>query len=48
MPNESLQEYTQQFTDLVNQATDTDHTAVTCQVTIALFFRYLFNKEIEK
>ena len=46
--NETLQEYKQGFTDFVIQTTTMDPTAVTCQVTILLFSRHLFNKEIEK
>ena len=45
---EALQEYIQRFTDLVIQATGTDLTAMTCQVTTDLFIRHLFNKEIKK
>ena len=46
--NEMLQEYIQRFTDLVIQATGTDPTTMICQVTLALFIRHPFNKEIKK
>ena len=46
--NETLQEYIQRFIDLAIQATGTGPTAVTCQVTILLFIRQLFHKEIQK
>ena len=43
--NGTLQEYTQRFTDLVIHAMDADPTTVTCQVTVILFIRHLFNKK---
>ena len=46
--NETLQEYIQRYTDLVIHATGADLTSVTCQVTIILFIRHFFNKEIKK
>ena len=45
---ETLQEYIQRFTDFMICATCVDPTSVTCQVTIILFIRQLFNKEIKK
>ena len=46
--NKTLLEHVQRFTDLVVHTTGTDPTPVTCQVTIVLFIRHLFNKEIRK
>ena len=46
--NETLQEYIQRLTDLIIHATSTDPTSVTCQVTIILFIRHLFKREIKK
>ena len=42
---ETLLEYIQRFTNLVIQAICTDPTTVTCQVTLVLFIKHLFNKE---
>ena len=46
--NETVQEYIPRCSDLVIHTTGTDPTVVTCQVTIVLFIRYLFNKKIKK
>ena len=46
--NETLQEYIQGFTDFVIQTKGTYPTAVTCQVTIVLFIRHVFDKEMRK
>ena len=46
--NETLQEYIIRITDLVIHVTDAYPTSVNCQVTIILFIRHLFNKEIKK
>ena len=44
----TLKEYIQRFSDLIIQAMGTHLTAVPCQVTIVLFIRHLFNKEIKR
>ena len=41
--NETLQECIQRFTDLAIQNKGADPSRVTCQVTIKLFIRHLFN-----
>ena len=46
--NETLQEHSQRFTDLVSQVTGPDLTVVIYQVTIVLFSRHLLNKETQK
>ena len=46
--NELLQEYIPRFTDLVIHSTGTEPTSGTCQVTIILCIRHLFDKEIKK
>ena len=43
-----LKEHILQFTDLIIHATGTDLTSLTCHITIILFIRHLFNKEIKK
>ena len=47
-PNRMFWECVQRFTDFVIQATCTDPTPVTCQVTIVLFIWHLFNKEMKE
>ena len=46
--NETLQEYIQRLTNLVIHATGADPSSVTYQVTIILFIKHLFSKEIKK
>ena len=45
-PNKTLKENIQRFTYLLIQASHTDPIAVTCQVTIILIIKHLFNEEI--
>ena len=46
-PDETLQEYIQNFTDLTEKAMDVDHVNITNRVGISLFIRNLYNQDIQ-
>ena len=47
-PDETLQEYIYQYSELVKMITGVEPSQVTSLLVISLFNRHLFNKEIKK